>query len=158
MEDWKKLMRKMKLDNIKQKAPGFFELSGGYGMLTKPYRDNTANGLTNAIIDFIIFSGGDANRINTQGQMRKINGRMVWTHGSTRRGTSDVHGVFKGRFLSIEIKIGSDRQSEAQIKEAERITKAGGLYFVAKDMPSFLEWWDEQFKEAKIMSSNPVNS
>lgn len=86
MEDWKKTLRKMKLDSIKEKAPGFFELSGGYEMKTKTYRGDTANGLTNAIIDFIIFSGGDANRVNTQGQMRKINGRMVWTHGSTRKG------------------------------------------------------------------------
>ena len=108
MEDWKKLMRKMKLDNIKQKAPGFFELSGGYEMKTNRYRDNTANDLTNAIIDFIIFSGGDANRINTQGQMRKVNGRMVWTHGSTRKGTADIHAIFQGRAISIEIKIGND--------------------------------------------------
>lgn len=147
MEDWKKLMRKMKLDNIKEKAPGFFSLSGGYEMKTKAYRDDFANGLTNAIIDFIIFSGGDANRINTQGQLRMINGRMKWTHGSTRRGTADIHAIFEGRAISIEIKIGNDRQSEAQIKEAERITKAGGLYFVAKDMPSFLEWWQRQFVE-----------
>jgi len=150
MEDWKKLMRKMKLDNINQKAPGFFKLSGGYEMKTKPYRDNTANSLTNAIIDFIIFNGGDANRINTQGQQRRINGRTCWTYGSTRKGTADIHAIFQGRAISIEIKIGNDRQSEAQMKEAERITKAGGLYLVAKDMPSFLEWWYKRFKAELI--------
>ena len=50
--------------------------------------------------------------------------------------------------LSIEIKVGNDKQSEAQIKEAGRITKAGGLYFVAKDMPSFLQWCQKQFLES----------
>lgn len=146
MENWKKLLKKMKLDSIKEKAPGFFELSGGYDMIVKPYRDKTANDLTKSIIDFINFSGGDANRINTQGQLRKIRGEMKWTLGSTRRGTSDIHAIFQGRALSIEIKIGNDRQSEDQIKEAERITRAGGLYFVAKNMDSFLEWWKETFQ------------
>lgn len=158
MENWKKLLKRMKLDNIKEKAPGFFELSGGYEMKIKSYRDDNANNLTKAIVDFINFSGGDANRINTQGQMRKINGRMVWTHGSTRKGTADIHAIFQGRAISIEVKIGNDKQSEAQLKEAERILNAGGLYYVAKDMVSFLEWWNKQFKEAKIMGSNPVNS
>lgn len=145
MENWKLLLKRMKLDNIKEKAPNFFLASGGYEMKVKPYRDDKANGLTNAIVDFINFSGGDANRINTQGQLRKIRGEMKWTHGSTRRGTADIHGIFQGRALSIEIKIGNDRQSEDQIKEAERVRKAGGLYFVAKNMPSFLEWWHIQF-------------
>lgn len=145
MENWKKIMRRKKLDSIKEKSPGFFELSGGYEMKTNPYRDDTANNLTKSIIDFIIFSGGDANRINTQGQQRRIKGRMIWTYGNTRKGTADIHAIFKGRALRIEIKIGNDKQSEAQIKEAERITKAGGLYFVAKDMPSFLKWWGEHF-------------
>ena len=60
MENWKPLLKRMKLDSIKQKAPGFFELSGGYEMKVKPYCDNTANDLTKTIIDFINFSGGDA--------------------------------------------------------------------------------------------------
>ena len=146
MENWKKLLKRMKLDNIKESAPGFFELSGGYDMIVKPYKDTTANELTKSIIDFITFSGGSAVRINTQGQLRKIRGEMKWTHGSTRRGTADLHCIFQGRHISIEIKIGNDKQSPDQIKEAERITKAGGLYYVAKDMQSFLEWWKETFQ------------
>ena len=147
MENWKPLLKRMKLDSIKQKSQGFFELSGGYEMKVKPYRDNTANELTNAIIDFIIFSVGDANRINTQGQLRKIKGEMKWTHGGTRRGTADIHAIFQGRHISIEIKIGNDRQSNQQMKEAERITRACGLYYVAKNMESFLEWWKQTFNE-----------
>ncbi len=145
MENWKPLLKRMKLDSIKEKAPGFFIESGGYDMKVKPYSDTTANGLTSAIIDFIIFSGGDANRINTQGQLRKINRRMTWTHGSTRKGTADIHAIFQGRHISIEIKIGNDKQSDQQIKEAGRIRNAGGLYYVAKDMQSFIEWWQGQF-------------
>ncbi|MEO6141104.1 MAG: VRR-NUC domain-containing protein [Ginsengibacter sp.] len=140
----------MKLESIKQKAPGFFELSGGFEMKTRPYKDNSANELTKSIIDFIIFSGGDANRINTQGQMRKIDDRMVWTNGSTRKGTADIHAIYQGRAISIEVKIGRDKLSENQKKEAERIQRAGGLYFVATDMISFLEWWQNQFRETAV--------
>ena len=145
---WNKELRALKLENIKKKAPGFFDLSGGYEMKVKPYNDTTSNGLTGAIIDFIIFSGGDANRINAQGQLRKIKGSMTWTHGNTRKGTADVHAIYKGRHISIEIKIGKDKQSDAQIKEAERIRQAGGLYFVARDMDSFMQWWHDNFKTA----------
>ena len=152
MENWNPLLKRMKLDNLKQKAPGFFELSGGYDMKVKPYRDTTANDLTNAIIDFIIFSGGDANRINTQGQLRKIKGEMKWTHGGTRRGTADIHAIYQGRAISIEIKIGKDKQSDQQTKEAERVTKAGGLYYVAKNMESFLEWWKVNFPEFDLIN------
>lgn len=151
-QSWKQLLKRMKLDNIKENAPGFFELSGGYEMKVKPYRDKTANDLTKAIIDFIIFSGGDSNRINTQGQIRKIKGEMKWTHGSTRKGTADLHCIFQGRHISIEIKIGNDTQSDQQIKEAERVTKAGGLYYVARDMQSFLEWWAGAFPESNLIN------
>lgn len=154
MESWKPLLKRMKLDSIKAKAPGFFAASGGYDMKIKPYRDTTANGLTSAIIDFIIFSGGDANRINTQGQLRKINGRMTWTHGSTRKGTADIHAIFQGRHISIEIKIGNDKQSDQQIKEAGRVRSAGGLYYVARDMQSFIEWWQGQFRNEETIFEN----
>ena len=154
MENWKKLLKRMKQNSIKEKAPGFFIESGGYDMIVKPYRDNTANGLTKAVIDFINFSGGDANRINCQGQVRKINGRMVWTHGNTRRGTADVHAIFKGWHISIEVKIGNDKQSDAQVKESERVRRAGGFYFIAKNMESFLEWWQEQFGKVAIFENN----
>ena len=146
MENWKPLLKRMKLNSIKAKAPDFFKLSGSYDMKVKPYRDTTANGLTSAIIDFIIFSGGDAVRINCQGQVRKINGRMTWTHGSTRKGISDIHAIFQGRHISIEIKIGNDKQSDDQVKESERVRRAGGRYYVAKNMESFLEWWEQSFQ------------
>jgi len=35
--------------------------------------------------------------------------------------------------------------SEYQHKELARITAAGGLYYVAKDMLSFVEWYSKSF-------------
>ncbi|MEJ7738529.1 MAG: hypothetical protein WKF97_13950 [Chitinophagaceae bacterium] len=142
------MMKQLKLEHLRATAPGFFEASGGYTMQVKPYTDKTSNGLAKAIIDFINFNGGDANRINTTGTMRKIKGEMKWTHGGTRRGTADVHAIVNGRHVSIEIKIGNDKASEHQLKEKARVERAGGLYLIARDMPSFLTWYDSIFVNA----------
>ena len=50
MEDWKKLLKRMKLNSIKEKAPGFFIVSGGYDMIVKPYR---TGGLAKLLKKFI---------------------------------------------------------------------------------------------------------
>mgnify|MGYP007082186652 CR=1 FL=1 len=110
-----------------------------------PYKANNANRLTACICDWINFSGGCATRINTTGTMRKINGVMKWTKGSTRKGTADIHAIIGGRHVSIEVKFGKDRMSDDQIKERERIETAGGIYYIAKDMESFVTWYRQTF-------------
>ncbi|MDP1843392.1 MAG: hypothetical protein Q8K64_08230 [Sediminibacterium sp.] len=143
--NWKSELKRLKLENIKNTSPDFYELSGGERMKIKAYDDTSANGLTKCIIDWINFKGGSATRINCTGQVRRINGEMKWTPGTTRIGVSDVHACVKGRHCSIEVKIGKDRMSEAQYKEQGRIEAAGGLYYVAKDMESFVEWYSKTF-------------
>src|SRR5450432_1936458 len=102
LTNWKAAMNLLKLEHIERTAPGFFEASGGYTMEVKSYSDKTANALTKSIIDYIKFNGGDANRINTQGTMRKIKGKATWTPGGIRKGTADIHAIFQGRHISIE--------------------------------------------------------
>ena len=67
---WKKESKTLKLEQLKKLHLDFFEMSGGYEMKIIPYKDDTANGLTKCIVDWINFNGGYANRINTQGQVR----------------------------------------------------------------------------------------
>lgn len=145
MENWKKILKQLKLNYIKNTSPGFFELSGGYKMQIKPYKDSTANGLTQCIEDFIKHIGGYSNRVSTTGTMRKINGEMKWTKGNSNKGAADIRILFNGRSVDVEVKIGADKMSEAQHKEQQRIELAGGLYYVAKDFSSFLEWWLSHF-------------
>jgi hypothetical protein len=111
----------------------------------RAYKDTTSNDLTRCIVDYIKYHGGDAQRINTTGMMRKINGSMKWTRSGSRKGAADIHAIIKGRAVSIEIKIGKDKMSDDQVKEQQRIEGAGGLYFVAKDMDSFMVWYKENF-------------
>jgi hypothetical protein len=143
--NWKQKLKELKLDYIRRNHPDFFELSGGERMKIKAYDDRTANGLTNCIEDFVKHIGGYANRINTTGTLRKVNGEMRWTKGNSNKGAADVRILFNGKSIDVEIKIGSDMLSPAQYREWLRIEQAGGLYFVARDFHSFLEWWLEHF-------------
>ena len=155
--NWKAELRGLHLEYIRQTAPGFYEASGGKDYEVKKYSDKTANQLTTSIIAYITFKGGYANRINTQGQARKEKiplafgrhmDKITFTHSTTNKGTGDIHSIINGRHLTIEVKIGKDTLSKNQIKEQQRITNAGGLYFVAKDMESFVKYYKTTFENA----------
>lgn len=123
----------------------------GYIAVPK-YNDKTANGLTRCIVDFINFSGNQAERIsntgryidNTEivtdvlGRSRTI-GSGQYIPGTGTKGTADISAIIKGRSVKIEVKIGRDRQSEAQKKYEESVNKAGGQYWIAKDFDGFYE-------------------
>ena len=108
----------------------------------KKYQTSTANGLTKAVVDFLNFSGHFATRINNTGTWV----RDKWSKGggyyrpSTQvRGIADIDALIKGRKVAIEIKIGSDRQSEAQKEYQAKIERAGGFYWIVKDFDQFFE-------------------
>lgn len=107
--------------------------------ITPKFNTKTANGLTSAITRYIDLKSGYASRINSGGVYdQKL---QAHRHGTTKRGFSDIQGVFNGLALYIEIKIGSDKQSEYQKDFQKSVTKAGGYYFIAKDFESFVYWW-----------------
>jgi hypothetical protein len=112
------------------------------------YKDSTANGLTRAICDYINYHGYQAERINTMGTAREKKttaGKVIgvtWTKGTSTAGSADISATIKGRSVKIEVKIGKDRQSEAQKRYQENIEKAGGIYIIAKDFDSFVEWYE----------------
>jgi hypothetical protein len=142
-KEHRELLKRIKLEHIKKHSPGFFNQSGGYAYKINPYEDESANGLLKCIHDFIFYQGGYVNRISTVGMMRKIRGEMKWCKGNSNKGAPDLRFIFQGKSGDIEIKTGRDKMSEAQEKEMQRITRAGGLAFVAKDFASFLGWWKE---------------
>jgi hypothetical protein len=113
------------------------------------YKDSTANGLTRAICDFINYQGYQAERINTMGTAREKKttaGKVIgvtWTKGTSTAGSADISATIKGRSVKIEVKIGKDRQSEAQKRYQDNIEKAGGTYIIAKDFDSFVEWYNQ---------------
>ena len=125
--EWKEELRLLKLDNIRKNTPAAFEASGGYSMKIKPYEDRTTNGLTKCIIDFLEFKGHWANRVNT-------------------RGTPDITAIIYGLGAQIEVKAGKDRIRDEQTEQGEKITQAGGHYFIAHDFHSFRQWYKQNFE------------
>lgn len=123
------------------------------------YRDDTANGLTKCIIDLVRLKGGQAERINTTGRvidkrktytnvlgLTRTIGSAEWIPGTGTNGSADISATIKGRSVKIEVKIGADRQSEAQKEYQKNIEAAGGIYYIARDFTSFVAWYNQTFK------------
>jgi hypothetical protein len=144
-KEYKALLHELKLQRYAITHPNF---PPDYIPKTM-YKDSTANGLTRAICDFINYQGYQAERINTMGTAREKKttaGKVIgvtWTKGTSTAGSADISATIKGRSVKIEVKIGKDRQSEAQKRYQENIEKAGGIYIIAKDFDSFVEWYNQ---------------
>lgn len=133
-QDGLSILRELKQNENRRLYPNVPE----YALAPPKYSDKTSNELTRAIIDYIRLNGGYCTRINTMGQVRA----GKWVKGTTTRGTADLHAAISGRHVSIEIKVGRDKLSPAQIKQAGIIERAGGLYYVARNFPDFFDWFN----------------
>lgn len=125
----------------------------------RKYRDDTANGLTKLIIDHIKLNGGQAERNNTMGvpidRRRQVTdvlghsrtiGSIEWRKGGGTVGSADISATIRSKSVKIEVKIGNDRQSPAQREYQQAVEQAGGLYYIAKDFTSFVQWYHRMFK------------
>lgn len=124
------------------------------------HRDDTANGLTRCIIDYLHYKGWQAERINTTGipidsrrQVTDITGRtrnigsLTWRPSGSTVGSADISATINGRSVKIEVKIGKDRQSEAQRRYQQAIEQAGGLYYIARNFTEFHSWYRQNFMQ-----------
>jgi hypothetical protein len=141
------------------KVKKFEKYQSAETLLKRQFRDDKANDLTRCIIAYIQLKGGQAERISTTGRvvdrskivtdtigiMRRI-GTAEYIPGTSTNGSADISSIIKGFTVKIEVKIGKDRQSPAQIKYQEAVESAGGLYFIAKDFTSFYEWFNSLFE------------
>jgi hypothetical protein len=145
----KQRLEALKLANDIERHPSFPEAY----FVKKKWDDKTANGLTKAITSFIQFNGFQAERINTMGTARenkRTDGKVIgvtWTKGTSTAGSADISATIRGRSVKIEVKIGKDRQSDAQKRYQESIERAGGVYIIARDFDTFVEWFDEFLKQ-----------
>lgn len=156
---WKTEYRELYLKRMKEHAPTFFNDCDDPSVYLKWPVEKKANGLTQLILNFLTWKGHHANRINTQGQVRvhkvprfnlhtqtiQHTDQVRYTKSMTKRGTPDISAIIKGRAVMIEVKVGRDKLSEAQLKQGEEIVGAGGMYFVARDMQSFYNWYYQNF-------------
>lgn len=122
------------------------------------FRDDSTNSLMKCILSFLRIKRQQAERINSTGRIvdkrmsytdvvgrRRTTGNYEWVYGTGTRGTADISAIIGGRSVKIEVKIGFDRQSEAQQRYQEEVEAAGGLYYVARSFEEFRDWYNETF-------------
>lgn len=151
----KKRYKDVELEYLKAKHPTVPESF----LATSSITDKSANGLTKMIVSFIQMSGYQAERINTMGTYRAAKkytnldgvtrtvGKGSYTKSGSTSGSADISATINGRSVKIEIKIGSDRQSDAQKAYEKAIVQAGGLYLICKNFDDFIEWFDTFMKK-----------
>lgn len=120
----------------------------------KPYNDRTANALTRAVIDYLRFSGWQAERINCTGRLqdntkvvtdvlgdsRRV-GSVKWLPTSGQKGTADISAVIRGRAVKIEIKM-TDTQSPVQKTYQQQVERSGGLYWLCRNFIDFITYYN----------------
>ena len=133
------------------------------------HKPTTTNGMTKCVIDYINYSGHQAERISTSGRWvggktftdvigrtRELKGN--WIPGSGVRGSADIAATKKlqiprsngvrivGQKVAIEVKSKNDRQSDHQKKYQKHIEDSGGIYIIAKvgneGFEQFVEAWN----------------
>lgn len=112
------------------------------------YRDDSANGLTKCIVDFLNYSGWLAERINNTGMKVSTKNGEKWIKGSGLNGTADISAIIKGRSTKIEIKIGADYQKHEQKIYQKKVESAGGIYFIVGNFREFIEKYKNHFCNA----------
>jgi len=120
--------------------------------LPKYPKVSTANGLTNAICNYINWTGGVGNRIKSEGRLidgtertasGAILGKKKWVKSTTIKGTADIIATLhNGVTWHIEIKVKRDKPSEHQITMQSRIRKTGSHYDFIHDMDEFFTMYD----------------
>jgi hypothetical protein len=112
----------------------------GYYFAPKMPDCRTANGLTQAIVKFLLWHNHRATRVMSSGRWIKDK----YIPGTTRKGAADVSSTINGKSVMWEVKVGADQPSEFQLREQELERRAGGEYFFVRSFEEFLNIYDEQ--------------
>jgi len=137
----------------KHKAPNFPDECRVYPAYFA--KSKTTNGLTNCVVAYIRLHGWQAERVNNTGSVRMqsikyasgyTEKRVNFVKGTGTKGTADISATIDGKRVSIEIKNinTKDRQSVAQKAYQKQIELTGGVYIIATDIVSFMDWYDAQ--------------
>ena len=149
-----KKLENLAFENLKIKHPNF-------PYLRKPvYNDNTSNGLTKCVIDYIKLRGFQAERTNSMGMQidnrststdilgnSRIIGARKWIKSSGQTGTADISATIQGRSVKIEIKCeatGDKYQSKGQKDYQKQIEQSGGVYLIVRTFDEFYNWFNRK--------------
>lgn len=68
---------------------------------------------------------------NNCGALQDARGRFI-RFGVASPGGADLIGMFRGRFLAIEIKTATGRQTEDQVRFQKLVESRGGIYLLVR--------------------------
>jgi hypothetical protein len=121
------------------------------------HSDNSTNGLTKCVVDFLNYSGHFAERINNTGRFiagtrideghAKFQTQGKWIKGTGVNGRADISAKIKlpqHQFaipVEIEIKYAKDRMSDAQREYQSAMFDVGAVYIVVRDFDMFMDWY-----------------
>lgn len=111
----------------------------GYAIVPGKFEDKSTNGLTDCCIKWLQLNGHYCSRIQSQGQYRENLG--MWTKSSVRRGIGDIMAIVNGQSIMIEIKVGADKQSQAQEETENDVIASGGVYIIVRNFAEFLDFY-----------------
>lgn len=60
-----------------------------------------------------------------------------------KKGSPDIIGTYKGKFIGIEVKKKNGKQSDDQKVFQEWLESAGGIYYLADDVDKFHKWFNK---------------
>lgn len=105
-------------------------------------KPETANAITANIIRVINMTPkAVAYRINNVGIWDAAKG--IYRAGNTQKGLPDIIAIYKGQSVYIEVKAGSDKQSDFQKVVEQETTNAGGIYIIIRSTDEFLYFWKQ---------------
>lgn len=101
----------------------------------------SANSITEGIINMILNDGYSARRINTTGIFREE--LQQYTRSGMEPGFSDIIACIAGMYVAIEVKFKRDRMRTGQQIFQKEVEQAGGIYVVIKTWEQWQEWYKE---------------
>jgi len=115
---------------------------------TKKIPNANTNEITRLIVDYIHYiypKSKTFKRISSEGKYRVGIGYIP----SSNKGMSDAEGMVNGRFLSLELKIGKDKQRDSQKARQIEVENDGGIYYLCK-------WIDFETFQNEIQKLIPI--
>jgi hypothetical protein len=105
------------------------------------------NAITKLIVDYLryVYGSKSIRRISSEGKYRVGIGYIR----SENKGMSDIEGMVNGKFLSLELKIGKDKQRDSQKARQIEVENDGGIYYLCK-------WIDFETFQTEIQNLIPI--
>ena len=102
----------------------------------------TEHDIQNQILQYIPLRGGIAIRVNSGSVLVKRD-EKTYRYLGAEPGTSDIIGLYRTRFLAIEVKNGKNLPTEVQVRFLETVRECGGIGIVAYSLDDVISVLDE---------------